>query len=201
MDCLTDARDTPRSLVAPSGAGHWARVSTRGIACGGVHLLRENSCPFEFAAGIRAPPRLRRALHHMVTGPARPRNATRPGYDGIVERPSRLLILAVAFCVAIAGTLIFGFRVGRHARRMHFENEPIRPWMSVPFIAHTHHVPSALLFHAIGLEPEQHDRRPLRLIARQEHRPVEDMMRDLERALAGAGHTHSAPETPRGKAP
>jgi len=124
-----------------------------------------------------------------------------PGYDGIVQRPSKLLILAVAFCGAIAGTFVFALRAGRHARQLRRENEPIRAWMSVPFIAHTHHVPSALLYHAIGLEPQPHDRRPLRAIARDEHRPVADMERDLERALAGAGHTHSALEPPGGKSP
>lgn len=118
-----------------------------------------------------------------------------------MQRPSRLLILAVAFCVAIAGTFIFAFRVGRHARRLRAENEPIRAWMSVPFIAHTHHVPAAVLFHAIGLEPQPHDWRSLRTIARQQHRPVADVERDLERALASAGHTHPAPEPPGGKAP
>ena len=73
--------------------------------------------------------------------------------------------------------------------------------MSVPFVAHTHHVPAAVLFHAIGLEPQQHDLRPLRTIAREQHRPVEDVVRDLERALASAGHTHPAPESRGGKAP
>ena len=109
-----------------------------------------------------------------------------------------LMLLGLVLSLAVVA--FFAVRSLQHVPRRQVD-EPIRPWMSVPFIAHTHHVPSALLFHAIGLEPEQHDRRPLRLIARQEHRPVEDMMRDLERALAGAGHTHSAPETPRGKAP
>ncbi len=118
-----------------------------------------------------------------------------------MRRPSQLLILLVALCVALAATFVFGSRAGRHARRLHFEDEPIRPWMSVPFIAHTHHVPSALLFHAIGLEPQQHDRRPLRTIARDQHRPVEDVVRDLERALAAAGHTHPSLEPPGGKAP
>ena len=118
-----------------------------------------------------------------------------------MQRPSRILILLVAFCVAIAGTFIFAFRAGRYARRLRSENEPIRPWMSVPFIAHTHHVPSALLFHAIGVEAEPHDRRPLRTIAREQHRPVEDVVRDLERALAHAGHTHPSLEPPGSKAP
>jgi hypothetical protein len=117
-----------------------------------------------------------------------------------VQRPSRLFILSVAFCVAIGGTFIFAFRAGRYARRLHFENEPIRPWMSVPFIAHTHHVPAALLFSAIGVEPQPHDRRPLEIIARQQHRPVDDVVRDLERALANTGHTHSSLEPPGSKA-
>ncbi len=102
--------------------------------------------------------------------------------------------------MAIAGTFIFGFRAGRHARGLHWENEPIRPWMSVPFVAHTHHLPSAVLFRAIGIEPQPHDRRPLRTIAREQHRPVEDVVRDLERALANAGHTHPAPPSPGGQA-
>jgi len=112
-----------------------------------------------------------------------------------------LLILAVAFLVAIAGTFVFGYRAGRYARRLRLENEPIRAWMSVPFIAHTHHVPPEILFRAIGLEPHPHDRRPLRVIAREEHRPVGDIIRDLENALAGAGHRHETTPPPAGKGP
>jgi hypothetical protein len=41
----------------------------------------------------------------------------------------------------------------------------------------------------------------LRTIAREQHRPVEDVVRDLERALAAAGHTHPAPAVPGSKAP
>lgn len=118
-----------------------------------------------------------------------------------MKRPSQFLILAVAFCVAIGGTFIFAYRAGRHARHLRWENEPIRPWMSVPFIAHTHHVPPALLFQAIGREPRPHDRQPLRMIAREQHRPVEDLIQDLERAMAGTGHAHPAPENRGGKAP
>ena len=118
-----------------------------------------------------------------------------------MRRPAKVVILAVAFCVAIAGTFVFAFRAGRYARRLRFENEPIRPWMSVPFIAHTHHVPAPVLFRAVGLEPRPHDRRPLRLIAREQGRPVEAVMRDVELALAAAGHRHSALESHEGKSP
>ena len=99
-------------------------------------------------------------------------------------QPWRKLVFVLALIVAIAGTFVFGFRAGRHARRIHWQNEPIRPWMSVPFIAHTHHVPPEILFQAIGLPPNQRDRRPLRRIARAEKRPVADVVRDLETAIA-----------------
>jgi len=104
----------------------------------------------------------------------------------------------VAFVVAIAGTFVFGFRAGRYARHLRWENEPIRPWMSVPFIAHTHHVPPDVLFRAIGLPPYEHDRRPMRAIARAEHRPVDELVRDIEKALADAGHTHPSLAPPKG---
>jgi hypothetical protein len=111
---------------------------------------------------------------------------TRSGYIVSMGRPSQKLIFALALIVAIAGTFVFGFRAGRHARRIHWQNEPIHAWMSVPFIAHTHHVPPEILYQAIGLPPHQPDRRPLRRIAREEKRPVADLIRDLESAIANA---------------
>ena len=101
-------------------------------------------------------------------------------------QPLRKLVFAAALIAAIAGTFVFGFRAGRHARRIRWQNEPIRSWMSVPFIAHTHHVRPEILYQAIGLPPQQRDRRPLRRIARDGKRPVADMIRDLERAIANA---------------
>jgi hypothetical protein len=98
----------------------------------------------------------------------------------------RKLIFALALILAIAGTFVFGFRAGRHARYIHWQTEPVHGWMSVPFIAHTHHVPAETLYKAIGLPPLQHDRRPLRRIAREEKRPVSDVIRDVESAIANA---------------
>jgi hypothetical protein len=104
-----------------------------------------------------------------------------------VGRPSRgQLVLIIAFLVAVAGAFHFGFRAGRHARHIRWASEPIRSWMSVPFVAHTYHVPPEVLFHAIGLQPHRHDRRPLRRIAREEGRPLPELIRDLEKAIANA---------------
>ena len=77
----------------------------------------------------------------------------------------RTVLLALGLVLAIALTFVFGYRAGRDARFIRWENEPIHTWMSVPFIAHAHHVPPEILYHAIGIEPQPKDRRPLRRIA------------------------------------
>ena len=100
-----------------------------------------------------------------------------------------MLVLGVAFLVAITGTFVFAYRAGRHARQIRSANEPIRAWMSIPFIAHTRHVPAPLLFQAIGVQPEPHDRRSIRHLAHDLKRPVPDLMAQLQRAVDAASHT------------
>ena len=96
----------------------------------------------------------------------------------------RGLVLAIAFLLAIAATFSFAYRAGRMARHIRAENEPIRPWMSVPFIAHTHHVPASVLFAAIGVEPRKpHDRRSVRHLAHDQNRPVPEVIAQLQHAI------------------
>jgi hypothetical protein len=101
----------------------------------------------------------------------------------------RTVAIGLAFLLAIAGTIVFASRTGRRLRHMRSENEPIHAWMSVPFIAHTHHVPATVLFDAIGVAPQEpHDRRSVRHIARELNRPVPELIGQLQRAIDAAGH-------------
>lgn len=106
----------------------------------------------------------------------------------------RTLVVGLAFVLAIAGTFVFAYKAGRQARHIHAANEPIQEWMSVPFIAHTHHVPASALFQAIGVHPQEpHDRRSVRHIAGDMHRPVPELMAQLQRAIDAAGHPAGGP--------
>ncbi len=97
--------------------------------------------------------------------------------------------MGLAFLVAIALTFVFAYRAGRRVRHMRVENEPIQEWMSVPFIAHTHHVPAATLFQAIGVQPKlPHDRRSVRRLARDLNRPAPELIAQLRRALDASAH-------------
>ncbi len=107
-----------------------------------------------------------------------------PGYSRCVTRTwLRNLALGLAFAAALSLLVFFGYRAVRHARFLHSEEQPIHSWMSVPFVAHTHHVPKEVLFDAIRVDPRERDHRPLRTIARQQKRPVDAVIRDLENAI------------------
>jgi|SRR5271165_193236 len=123
-------------------------------------------------------------------------------YSEFVAQPRhRMLVLVLGFCLAVAFTFFFGYRAGRTARQVHWQNEPIQPWMSVPFVAHTHHTRSELLFQAIGVQPDLRDRRSIREIARAEKVPVAELIRDLRNAIANANRPGSDAVPPSGKAP
>jgi hypothetical protein len=109
------------------------------------------------------------------------------------------MLLVAGFCLAVAVTFFFGYRAGRTARHVRWQNEPIRAWMTVPFVAHTHHASEEALFRAIHLEPNPHDHRPIRDIARTEHVPVKTLIDNLQNALATSTAPAGAP--PSGRAP
>jgi hypothetical protein len=109
----------------------------------------------------------------------------------------RTIILAVTFLVAIGLTFVFGYRAGRHVRMIRWQNEPIHGWMTVPFIAHAHHVPSDVLYRAIGAVPQTKDRRPIRRIAREQKRPVDQLIEELNAALQQNGAPAHPSQTPR----
>jgi hypothetical protein len=103
------------------------------------------------------------------------------------ENWRRTLIVGLAFVLATAGTFVFAYRAGRQAQYLRAADEPIRAWMSVPFIAHAHHVSASVLFQAIGVHPQEpHDRRSVRRIAHDLKRPAPDLMAQLQRAIDAA---------------
>jgi hypothetical protein len=106
----------------------------------------------------------------------------------------RTVAVGLAFVLALGGAFLFASRASRRARQFRSVNEPIHAWMSIPFIAHTHHVPAAVLFEAIGVRPLQpRDRRSVRRIARELHRPVPELIAQLEHAIDAARPPGSPP--------
>jgi hypothetical protein len=94
------------------------------------------------------------------------------------------LRIALLATLALAG--ILAFRAFEFGGRVHANEEPIRPWMTVPYIAHSRHVSQNVLWAALGLPSHLHDHRPIGRIARQQGRPVADVVSALKSAIEHA---------------
>jgi len=113
-----------------------------------------------------------------------------------------IVLGALALVVLVTG--LFAVRTVRRAMywRAHHD-EVIRPWMSIPYVAHSYRVPPRVLYQALGIPPPLHDRRPLKQIAREQNRPVDGMISVLHDAIAGerANRPPAAPPPEPGRSP
>ncbi|HEX8140449.1 MAG TPA: hypothetical protein VF544_22985 [Pyrinomonadaceae bacterium] len=118
----------------------------------------------------------------------------------------RQWVLVLAFALAALGTGLFATRAVRRAIYWQtHRDEPIKPWMSVRYVARSYRVPPHVLYQAIGLEPQPRDRRPLREIAREQNRSVEELIAELQEAIKHARPPYPPPSPPpppdRGQSP
>jgi hypothetical protein len=106
-------------------------------------------------------------------------------------------IALIAFVLVILITGVFTVRTVRRAVfwRLHRE-EVIRPWMTIPYVAHSYRVPPRVLYQALGISPTPHDRRPLKQIAREQNRSVEEVSSVLNDAIASERANHPAGPAP-----
>ena len=95
------------------------------------------------------------------------------------------LVLLLAYMLSVALAVVFTLRAVRSAPHPG-RDEPLQPWMNVSYIAHSSHVPPDVLYRAIGLPTTPRDRRPIAAIARAQHRPVDDLIVELQNAIMHA---------------
>ena len=109
----------------------------------------------------------------------------------------RQWLVVLAFVLVVTATGLFAVRTVRRAVywRQH-RDEAIRPWMNLGYIAHSYQVPPWVLHQALGLPLLKPDRRPIRQIAREQGRSVDQIIALLQDAIA-----HSRPPYPPPLAP
>jgi len=89
-----------------------------------------------------------------------------------------------ALLLALFITFFFGMRAFRRFSRPP-SDEPIREWMSIPYIAHAYHVPPPVLLEALGLPTDTRpSRRPLNRIAKELNLTTDEVITRLEEAIA-----------------
>ncbi len=115
-------------------------------------------------------------------------------------------VALAAFALVVSMTALFAVRTVRRAIYWRFHHdEPIRTWMSVPYIAHSYRVPPRVLYEALGIPQAPRDRRPIREIASAQNRSVDEVIAVLQSAIAHERTVHppGAPPPPpqQGRSP
>lgn len=103
-----------------------------------------------------------------------------------------LLVLSLALLVVVGARSGRAFLEMRNRHRVQTgEAVGVRPWMTIPYIARTYHVPEDALFDALGLDDTPRNRRaPLQALAARHGR-------DLDADIAALNATIDARRGPR----
>jgi hypothetical protein len=110
--------------------------------------------------------------------------------------------LVVGVFLLVAG--ITTYKAVNMARRMIYwqthHDEPIHGWMNVGYVAHSYRVPPDVLYLALDL-PQTPDKRPLRDIAKVQHRSMDDIRTILQSAIIHARPPNPPPPLPPNPSP
>ncbi|MDT4965333.1 MAG: hypothetical protein QOJ64_70 [Acidobacteriota bacterium] len=105
--------------------------------------------------------------------------------------------IVVAFLLSLSLGIFFVIRAVRPAIYWHLhQDEPIRAWMNVGYVAHSYHVPPRVLHEALGLRHMPPDRRPLREIAKAQNRSMDEIRSLLMDAIVHSRHPYPPPPPP-----
>ncbi len=106
-------------------------------------------------------------------------------------------LLILGFVAALALTLVFAARAVEHVRPLRQRPDPpMRAWMTVPFVAHSYHVPAYVLYQALRLQPVRRDHRTIADVAQQHELTVAEVEALLRRAIVHARPPYPPPPSP-----
>ena len=105
-----------------------------------------------------------------------------------------LVVALVLVSFLTISSAVRGLQQARHLRAR--TDEPIQPWMNIPYIAHAYHVRPDVIHDALRLPPDQPDRRPLRLIAQSQGRSTDALITDILAAVRRVRDVAQPPEPP-----
>ena len=117
----------------------------------------------------------------------------------MMTRSATRLALLTALLISLAAAALFATWAVGSGRSAHSGSEAIRPWMSVPYIAHSQHVAQRTLWDALGIPPHLRDHRPLIRIAREKRRHVDELITALRNAINKAERTLPNEPQPHGR--
>ena len=120
---------------------------------------------------------------------------------GVPSKRRQQILLLSGLLLALFMTAFFGVRAYHRFSRPP-SNDPIREWMSIPYIAHAYRIPPHVVLEALGLPTDTPPtKRPLSRIAKELNLTTDEVIARVEEAIAQERDRHPPPGEPREKAP
>ena len=117
----------------------------------------------------------------------RPATPEARGSRGLFRLWQTHRFLMLAFAAALAFAVFFTVRTALFYAYWHeHRDQPIEPWMTVGYVAHSRRDDKDEILEAIGTEPDERDRRPLGRMADERGIPFDTLAGDVMRAIADA---------------
>ena len=105
--------------------------------------------------------------------------------------------VVIAFLGVVAITVVFAVRTIRPAIYWHYhQDEPIKEWMNIDYVAHSYKVPPHVLYIALGMPHKPPDKRPLRDIAASQNRTMDQVREILLDAIIHVRPPYPPPPPP-----
>lgn len=104
----------------------------------------------------------------------------------------KLVVTGLLLCLALGLTIFCAVQTVQAFQRLQQENKlavtgdvsTIRPWMTVPYIAHFYHVPESYLDQSLHITDDRAVHHlPLRELAARIKRPLNSLIRDIQHAI------------------
>ena len=98
-------------------------------------------------------------------------------------------MLLIAAIIAVIFTAIGTVRAVQSLQKQHTlaragDVSTIRPWMTIPYVAHNYHVPEGYLYRSLHISDTHTSRHmPLQALASHYNRPVNSVVHDVQNAV------------------
>lgn len=120
---------------------------------------------------------------------------------GLPSKRRQQLFWLSGLLIALFITVFFGMRAF-HRFSKPPSNDPVRQWMSIPYIAHAYRVPPPVILEALGLPVDTPpSKRPLSRIAKELNLSTDEVIKRVEEAIAQERTRRAPPGKPPEKPP
>jgi hypothetical protein len=126
------------------------------------------------------------------------------------SRRVTILIISVLLGVAIIAVIFTAIGTVRAVQSLQHQHtlakagdvSTIRPWMTLPYVAHNYHVPESYLYNSLRIPDTRNSHHmPLQALASHYNRPVDSVVHDIQNAviLYRKQHPHHSSNKPSRK--